>query len=199
MRTAIAIFIGVIAFLVLNSIIPTKQECEIYNSTVRLHVIANSDSEQDQALKLKVRDAVLERMSTYNATSKEQALVFIENDKDELIKTAQECLKNEGFDYTVDIKITEEAYPTREYEDFTLPAGTYTSLKIIIGEGDGQNWWCVLYPPLCSSVAVEYDKDASVEVGLSKDQYNLITGSNGKYKVKLKLLELAAEAFGLDY
>jgi len=199
MRSAIAIFLGVITFLVLNSIIPTKEEAEIYNSTVRLHVIANSDSEDDQAVKLKVRDAVLERMSEYSASTKEQALECIEGDKENLEKIAVECLKNEGFDHEVEIKIVEESYPTRDYEDFTLPAGVYTSLKIIIGEGQGQNWWCVLYPPLCTSVALEYDKDASVEVGLSRDQYDLITGSNGKYKVKLKLFELAAQAFGFDY
>lgn len=198
MKKAIFIFIAVIAFLVINSYIPTKEECDIYNSTVRLHVIANSDSEDDQSLKLKVRDKIIERMSTYNAKSKEEALSYIENDKDNLKKIAEECIKSQGFNNSVEIQIGEEAYPTREYEDFSLPAGKYTSLRIIIGEGKGQNWWCVLYPPLCTSYAIEYDDD-SVDVGLTKEQYNFITGYDKEYKVKFKLLEMASQAFGFNY
>lgn len=199
MKAGISIFIAVIAFLVLNSIIPTKQEADIYNSTIRLHVIANSDSEQDQNVKLKVKDEILKRMEDYEASTKEQALDIIERDKENLAKIAKECLKNEGFDYPVSIEIGNESYPSKDYEGFSLPAGNYTSLRVIIGNGEGQNWWCVLYPPLCSSVAIEYDKDASIEAGLSKDQYNLITGASSEYKVKFKLLELASQAFGFDY
>ncbi len=199
MKVGISIFLAVICFLVLNSIIPTKEETDIYNSTIRLHVIANSDSERDQALKLMVRDAILERMQSYTATTKEQAMELIDADKENLQKIATQCLKKEGVSQDVTIELTEESYPTREYEDFTLPAGMYTSLKVIIGSGEGQNWWCVLYPPLCTSVAIDYEDDASVQAGLTKDQYNLITGSNGEYKIKLKLLEIASRAFGFDY
>ena len=199
MKKALLIFVAVIAFLAINSFIPSKEECEIYDSTVRLHVIANSDSEEDQALKLKVRDAIVEQMSTYNAKTKEEALDYINNDKENLKKIAEECIKNEGFNNPVSIEIGEESYPTREYEDFTLPAGKYTSLRVIIGEGDGQNWWCVLYPPLCTSYAIELDKDEYIDVGFTKDQYNLITGNNKEYKVKFKLLEMASQAFGFEY
>lgn len=199
MKKALFIFVAVIAFLVINSVIPTKEECEIYNSTVRLHVIANSDSEADQALKLKVRDAIIEKMSTYNAKTKEEALEYINNDMENLKKTAEECIRNEGFSNSVTIEIGEESYPTREYEDFTLPAGKYTSLRIIIGEGEGQNWWCVLYPPLCTSYAIKPDKDEYIDVGFTKDQYNLITGNTKEYKVKFKLLEMASQAFGFEY
>ncbi len=199
MKKALFIFVAVIAFLVINSVIPSKEECEIYNSTVRLHVIANSDSEADQGLKLKVRDAIIEQMSTYNAKTKEEALEYINNDKDNLKKIAEECIKNEGFNNSVSIEIGEENYPTREYEDFTLPAGKYTSLRVMIGEGEGQNWWCVLYPPLCTSYAIKPDKDEYIDVGFTKDQYNLITGNNKEYKVKFKLLEMASQAFGFNY
>ena len=198
MKKALLIFVAVISFLVLNSFIPSKEECEIYNSTVRLHVIANSDSYEDQSLKLKVRDAIVERMAEYNAKSKAEALEYIENDKNNLKKIAEECIKKEGFTNSVAIEIGEEAYPTREYEDFTLPAGKYTSLRIIIGEGEGQNWWCVLYPPLCTSVAVELDKEY-IDVGFTKEQYNMITGNSKEYKIKFKLLEMASEAFGFEY
>ena len=198
MKKALFIFVAVIAFLVINSYIPSKDECEIYNSTVRLHVLANSDSEADQALKLKVRDKIVERMSTYNAKSKEEALEYIENDMDKLKEIAEECIKNEGFNNPVTVEIGEESYPTREYEDFSLPAGKYTSLRIIIGNGEGQNWWCVLYPPLCTSYAIEYDDD-SVDVGFTKEQYNFITGNDKEYKIKFKLLEMASQAFGFNY
>ena len=198
MKAGISIFIAVIAFLVINSLIPTKEEASIYNSTIRLHVIANSDSEGDQEVKLKVRDEILKRMEQYEASTKEQALEIIGNDKENLEKIATECLKNHGYDYEVSIEIGDESYPTRDYDGFSLPEGTYTSLRVIIGSGQGQNWWCVLYPPLCSSVAIEYDEE-SIEVGLSKDQYNLITGASSEYKVKFKLLELASQAFGFDY
>lgn len=198
MKKALFIFIAVISFLVINSYIPTKRECDIYNSTVRLHVIANSDSETDQNLKLKVRDKILERMSSYNAKTKEEALNYIENDKENLKKIAENCIKENGLNNTVQIELGEENYPTREYEDFSLPAGKYTSLRIIIGEGNGQNWWCVLYPPLCTSYAIEYDDD-SVDVGFTKDQYNFITGNNKEFKVKFKLLEMASQAFGFEY
>ncbi len=199
MKAGISIIIAVISFLVLNSIIPTREEADIYNSTIRLHVIANSDTEKDQEVKLKVRDAVLAHMNTYEVNSKQEAMLAIEEDKENLEKIATQCLKNEGFDYEVRAELTSETYPTREYDTFSLPAGEYTSLKIIIGSGKGQNWWCVLYPPLCTSVALEYDDDTSVEVGLTKDQYNLITGASGEYKIKLKILEMASRAFGFDY
>lgn len=198
MKKALFIFVAVIAFLVINSYIPSKEECEIYDTTVRLHVIANSDSEDDQNLKLKVRDKIVARMSTYNAKSKEEALSYIENDMDNLKKIAEECIKNEGFNYPVSIELGEENYPTREYEDFSLPAGTYTSLRVIIGDGEGQNWWCVLYPPLCTSYAIEYDDDI-IDVGFTKEQYNFITGYDKEYKVKFKLLEMASQAFGFEY
>lgn len=199
MKKALFIFVAVIAFLVINSFIPSKEECEIYNSTVRLHVIANSDSEEDQKLKLRVRDAIVEQMSTYNAKTKEEALEYINNDKDNLKKIAEECIKNEGFNNSVSIEIGEESYPTREYEDFALPAGKYTSLRVIIGEGEGQNWWCVLYPPLCTSYAIKPENEEYIDVGFTKEQFNLITGNEKEYKIKFKLLEMASQAFGFDY
>ncbi|MBO5356985.1 MAG: stage II sporulation protein R [Clostridia bacterium] len=199
MKKALFIFVAVIAFLVINNFIPSKEECEIYNSTVRLHVIANSDSEEDQKLKLRVRDAIVEQMSTYNAKTKEEALEYINNDKDNLKKIAEECIKNEGFNNSVSIEIGEESYPTREYEDFALPAGKYTSLRVIIGEGEGQNWWCVLYPPLCTSYAIKPENDEYIDVGFTKEQFNLITGNEKEYKIKFKLLEMASQAFGFEY
>lgn len=193
------VLISLIVFLTMNSLIPTVKESQIYSSTVRLHVLADSDSQRDQELKLKVRDALLEKVSEFNAKSKAEALLKMEENKEALIEIAEEVLENEGCDKDVSIEIGNEKYPTRYYEDFALPAGSYTSVRVIIGSGKGQNWWCVLYPPLCTQGAIDLDEDECIDVGLTKDQYNLITQANGEYKIKFKLLEMAAQAFGFSY
>ncbi len=200
MKIFVTVLISAIVFFTLQSIIPTQDEFEIYDATVRLHVLANSDSEQDQSLKLNVRDELLKSVNEYSVSSKEEAIAKIEENKDNLIKIAEDVVKNEGKDYSVSIEIGKEYYPTRYYEDFALPAGEYTSVKVIIGKGEGQNWWCVMYPPLCTASAIRYDDEAYLEVGLTKGQYNLITeNDSGEYRIKFKLLEIAAEAFGIEY
>ena len=191
--------ISVIVFLTLNSLIPNEREAEIYNSTIRLHVLANSDSEDDQALKLKIRDAILKKMTALEAKSKSEALKIIEENKENLIEIAEDVAKKEGYDYEIDIDIGNESYPTRYYDDFALPAGIYTSVRVIIGKGEGQNWWCVLFPPLCMSSALKFDKEETVDAGLTKDQYSIITGTSGKYRVKFKLFEMASQLFGFKY
>ena len=199
MRIIATVLISMATFFILNAIIPTEADCEIYDSCVRLHILANSDSEADQELKLKVRDALLEKISDYDAKSKEEALTVIEEEKSDLVELAKEVISENGKNYEVEIDIGIEEYPTRYYEDFSLPAGKYTSVMVKIGDAKGQNWWCVLYPPLCTQAALKMDMDACIDVGLTKDQYNLITNSSGKYKVKFKILEVAANALGVDY
>ena len=193
MKIILSILISVATFFTLNAFIPKAEEAKIYDACVRLHVIANSDSESDQELKLKVRDKLLEKVDEYEAKDKKEAIYLLEENKEELITLAKEVVSKEGEDYNVKIEIGLEDYPTRTYEDFSLPAGEYTSVRVIIGEGKGQNWWCVLYPPLCTSSAIKYDEDAYIDVGLTKDQYGLITGVSGNYKVKFKFLELASQ------
>lgn len=199
LKISSSILISLIVFLFLWSFIPSARECEIYNSTIRLHVIANSDSESDQSAKLKVRDAILEHISTYESDSKEQALLMIQSDKEKIERIALEALEKEGIYDTVSLEIGKEAYPKREYEGFSLPAGEYTSCRVVIGEGEGKNWWCVLFPPLCTAQAIEYDDEAYIDVGLTKEQYYMITGNSPKYDVKFKLLEIASQAFGFEY
>jgi stage II sporulation protein R len=191
--------ICITVFLALWGFIPTAEECEIYNSTVRLHILAASDSDEDQRVKLLVRDAVVEHISAYDAKTKEEALVLIGADKDKICQIAKDVLLENGMAQPVSMEIGKEQYPIRYYEDFSLPAGEYTSVKIIIGEGKGQNWWCVLFPPMCTSYAIKGEGEDYINVGLSKDQYDLITGADGEYKVKFKLLEIASQAFGKEY
>ena len=199
MKILLSLLISLMAFLTLNAFIPTAQESEIYSSCVRLHVIANSDSEKDQAVKLLVRDKVVEIISGSEANSKEEAISFIEQNSDKIKEEATKVLRAEGIDDNVEVKLGYENYPTRNYENFSLPAGSYTSIRVIIGEGEGQNWWCVLFPPLCTKGAISYDEDEYTDVGLTSDQYRLITGSGGEYKVKFKLLEMASGVFGFNY
>ena len=124
---------------------------EIRSETLRLHIIANSDSEEDQQLKLKVRDAVLETTGELFAevSGKTEAVAAAEYSANDIKEIAEKTIAEEGFDYPVQVEVTEMWFETRSYEGFTLPAGDYDAVRIIIGEGEGKNWWCVMYPALC--------------------------------------------------
>ncbi|MBO5262242.1 MAG: stage II sporulation protein R [Clostridia bacterium] len=200
MKVVFTVILSAVVFFVLFQVIPTNEEFQIYDSTVRLHILANSDSEDDQKLKLQVRDAILDTIIDFESKDKSEAIKNIEENEEQLKEIAKTVIKNNGYDYDVKIEIGKELYPTKHYEDFALPAGEYTSVRVVIGEGQGRNWWCVLYPPLCTNSAIKYDEDACIQAGLSKDQYDLITSNeSGKYKVKFRFLEIASEVFGFEY
>ena len=128
------------------AIIPTEADGAVYEDTVRLHILANSDSEEDQALKLKLRDDVLREFSDMLSKfdSADGARSALLSSLDDIEAFAEKRIEEYGYGYTVNATLTEEWYDTREYEDFTLPKGYYSSLQIIIGEGEGKNWWCVM-------------------------------------------------------
>ena len=175
-------------------ILPIHGEEKIYESVVRLHVLANSDSDEDQALKLKVRDEMLSYISplVIDSKSQEDAMRIINEKIDEIEAIAQTTIYAHGYDYSVDVTLTLEEYPTRNYEAMSFPSGEYVSLRVLIGEAEGQNWWCVLFPPLCLSAATEKssNEEAFIAVGLNSDQYKVITESdNVKYQLRFKLLE----------
>lgn len=159
---------------------------------LRLHVLANSDSEEDQALKLTVRDAVLEEANALleGVADRGEAEEILADKLYELALAGAERVAAEGYDYPVTVSLEEMWFPTREYEDFALPAGDYTALRVLIGEGGGQNWWCVVFPPLCLGAVCEQVEDTAAMAGLSGDNVSLITGEDGGYVVKFKLLEL---------
>ena len=190
-----ALCISFLAVFTLVTVLPVNGEEEIYDNMIRLHVLANSDSEEDQALKLKVRDAVLKEAENIKAESPEEAYIKTEGSLMTLRKAAEEKIKEEGYDYCVEVVLGEERYPEREYDGFTLPEGTYTSLRVLIGEAKGQNWWCVLYPPLCTSAASERE-EVFIAAGFTEGQYETITESGNKnYKVKFKIVEILKELF----
>ncbi len=188
---------SILAAFLFVSVLPVHGEEKIYSDMIRLHVIAASDSEEDQAVKLQVRDAVLAVVehSMENVESQGEAAVAIEEANDEICAAAKAVLEREGFDYPVSVELGLENYPKRVYEGFTLPAGQYTSLRVILDGGQGQNWWCVLYPPLCTTAAQEREK-VFITAGFTDEQYKTITETGEvKYKVKFKILEILSSLF----
>ncbi len=159
---------------------------EIRGDVLRLHVLANSDSEEDQQLKLKVRDALLKKgKNIFNGSvTKENAEEKIENEKEILIETAEKVIKENGFDYDVEITVTDEFFTTRTYENITLPAGKYKAVRVLIGESSGQNWWCVMFPPLCIPTA-----QPDMNLFFTEDEIRLVE-SNPKYEPRFKIIEI---------
>ena len=162
-----------------------REQRRLASGLIRLHVIASSDNAEDQALKLAVRDAVLETLTPAlsAAETPQQAQEIVENRLPELARigeavSGQRAVASLGW----------ENYPTREYEGFALPAGDYLSLRLELGEAQGKNWWCVVFPPLCAAAA-EHSQDALREM-LGEDEAALVTGDGTGYVLKFKLLEL---------
>ncbi|MBQ4071271.1 MAG: stage II sporulation protein R [Clostridia bacterium] len=174
---------------------PTEAEGAVYEDTVRLHILAASDSEEDQALKLGLRDALLGEYGEVlkGAVSKEGATELLRGELDSIAAFSEELVRESGYTYPVSVTLGEEWYDTRDYGDFSLPSGIYTSLIVRIGEGEGKNWWCVMYPPLCLDVATEPSPPDDAAIGYTDEEVRLISGKG--YRIKFKLLELFSDAF----
>ena len=167
-----------------------QTEQELSDKVVRLHVLANSDSEEDQALKLKVRDRLLAYTEPIlaGAADRREAEALLRGQVLELERVAEEEVRASGYAYDVDVRLEDAMFPTRQYEGFSLPAGEYLALRVLIGEAAGQNWWCVVFPPLCASAAAEVPETA-LAAGLTDSQVGLITEENEGYVLKSKLVE----------
>ena len=182
-KTVFTFCLSFILIALLSSFMPIHNEREIYDSVIRLHIIANSDSEYDQEIKLKVRDRVLKSQLLVGAEDMESAEQLIETNAAALVECAREVLLENGVDQQVSLEWGYERYPTRFYEDSVYPAGKYRSLRIVIGEGEGQNWWCVLFPPLCTESGV-------AQIPLDDEAKKTFTLDGGtKYTIRLKILE----------
>lgn len=187
------IFILFSAFSYVNAV-----SSEISNSVFRLHVIANSDSEEDQNLKYKVRDSLLEYMNSLcaNVSSKQEAISIAQNHVEDFKNIAKRVISDNGYEYMVSVEIGQYDFPTKEYGDITLPAGMYDALRVKIGSATGHNWWCVMFPPLCfvdvSSGVVPDSSKELLEENMSEEEYNLITDSsnNSDLSFKFKIVEL---------
>lgn len=169
---------------------------DISNSVFRLHVIANSDSDEDQSLKYKVRDKVLEYMNEIakDCTSKEEVINLAYEYQDEFKQIAENVIKENGYDYDVNIKIGNFEFPTKYYGDISLPAGYYDALRIEIGKAEGQNWWCVMFPPLCfvdvTSGVVPDESKQIMQDNLGDEEYKLISDNESSdIKFKFSIVE----------
>lgn len=169
---------------------------DIANSVFRLHVIANSDSKEDQDLKYIVRDNLLSYMNELcaNCTSKEEAIDLANKNQDKFKQIALNTIKEQGFNYDVKINIGNFEFPTKNYGDISLPAGYYDALRVEIGEAKGQNWWCVMFPPLCfvdiSSGIVPEESKELIEDNLDEEEFALVSNnSDSQLQFKFKLLE----------
>ena len=174
---------------------------DISNSVFRLHVLANSDSKEDQDLKYKVRDSLLNYMNSIcnNCSNKEEAISLVEKNKDMFKQVALDTIHNEGYNYDVNINIGNFDFPTKTYGDISLPAGSYDALRVEIGEAKGQNWWCVMFPPLCfvdvSSGIVPGDMqyqlaEKILDENLTDEEFSIVSDtSNKNIQFKFKLLE----------
>ena len=175
----ISILIAVLIFAAM----PTEADAAVYDDTVRLHILAPSDSSEDQALKLEVRDAVLGEFGSSLGACAAEARETLRKSLPQIEALATDIAQKRG--YTASAALVREWFDTRTYGDVTLPCGTYHSLTITLGEGKGQNWWCVMYPPLCLDVAST--ESTAVE--------GAIFTSESGYGIKFKLLEVAAILF----
>ncbi|MBR6767887.1 MAG: stage II sporulation protein R [Clostridia bacterium] len=182
--------------LMLFVFLPLHDASAVYDGVIRLHVLAHSDDEEDQKLKLSVRDAILSAFGeTINeGTSKEEAEEKMTSLLPEMEALAEKTVKESGYSHDVAVSLCREYYPTREYEGMRLPAGEYLSLRVVIGEGAGQNWWCMVYPPLCTSSAEA--GEALSEAGFTPSQVRLLTEDEDKeYVVRFKIVESVSSAW----
>ena len=169
----------------------------ISNNFLRLHVVANSDSTEDQILKYKIRDAVIDYMKPYfsNINTKKDALEILNSQKNNITNLAKKIATDNGYTYPVTVFIGNFYFPTKEYSEIILPEGYYDALKIELGDAKGQNWWCVMFPPLCfvdiSSGVVPDESKELLESNLSEEEFALISenDNNTEIQFKFKLLE----------
>lgn len=179
----IGILAFVVAFVWLGGLLADKQA--LREDILRLHVVAASDSEEDQAVKLEVRDAIVASLQQGLAdlTDMEQAKAYVQQMLPKLEEAANSVLTAAGFDEKATVSLMEEEFPIREYDSFTLPSGVYNALRVVIGEGEGHNWWCVVFPQLCLSATAE----EFVEMSNFSDTLN--DSLTGRYEIRFWLLD----------
>ena len=189
-RLALCLLIAVLIFSV--GILSDRKM--LHESLIRLHVVANSDSAEDQAIKLQVRDAVVESLQSSMAdiADSEQARAYLRENLPKIQAVANRVLQSAGVDADAVVTLAEEAFSTRYYDTFTLPAGVYQALRITIGEGQGQNWWCVVFPSLCLPATSEGFEDVAAGAGFQDTLTATLTGERG-YEIRFFLLDKLGE------
>ena len=184
-------------FLSLSAISYAKSvSTDISKNVFRLHVLANSNSEEDQNLKYKVRDSLINYMNSIciNVQTKDEAINIARNHIEDFRKIALDVIKENGYNYNVEIEIGNFDFPTKQYGDIYLPAGLYDALRVKIGKAEGQNWWCVMFPPLCfvdvTSGVVPDESKENLQENLSNEDYAIVSQENVITQFKFKIVEL---------
>ena len=185
-RRVLALFV---ACLVCTALWAEATQVRLASQVIRLHVLANSDSEEDQALKLEVRDRVLETTSALLAgeTEPQAAAVLLNQHLDDIAQTAAQEISAQGHDDRVEVRLEQTWFPTRQYQGISLPAGNYLALRVLIGAAEGHNWWCVVFPNLCLPAVSERALEAST---LTPGQISLLQEVETSYVFRFKTLEL---------
>ena len=184
-------------YIFISALSYTRAICsDIQDSVFRLHVIANSDSDEDQNLKYIVRDSVINYINeiTSNATSKEEVMEAAQEHLPQIHSIASKAIFDNDYNYDIKVSIGNFFFPTKQYGDITFPPGYYDALKIEIGEAKGQNWWCVMFPPLCfvdvtSGIVPEESKE-NLKNNLSQEEYDLISNNSTDIEIKFKIVEV---------
>lgn len=200
------LFLGVICLFIVGSSLNTRQALgvteeniveDISEKLIRFHVLANSDSDIDQDLKLRVKDEVLKYISPIlnESQSLEESREILKREDKNIIKIAEDYIKSQGFDYAVETTLTRENFPVKEYGNIVLPQGEYEAYRILIGEGEGQNWWCVMFPPLCfidvTKGQVAYDEtEKKMKDVLSEEEFKSVNKKENNVKFGLKVIDL---------
>lgn len=185
----IGILAALVCLVLLGTLIADRQT--LHEELIRLHVVAASDSAEDQQIKLSVRDAVLQLLgqALADATDMEQAKAYIQTHLPQIEAAANDALVALGVTDQAVVSFTEEAFPTRVYDTFSLPSGVYESLRITIGQGEGHNWWCVVFPRLCMPAAAEGVEDVAAGAGFSDSLTDTLTRKQG-YEVRFFFLDV---------
>lgn len=185
-RRVLALFV---ACLVCTALWAEATQVRLASQVIRLHVLANSDSEEDQALKLEVRDRVLETTSALltGETEPQAAAILLDQHLDDIAQTAAQEISAQGHDDRVEVRLEQTWFPTRQYQGISLPAGNYLALRVLIGAAEGHNWWCVVFPNLCLPAVSERALEAST---LTPGQISLLQEEETSYVFRFKTLEL---------
>lgn len=188
------IFLLFIIYFIFNSLSYSYSiSNDLEKNLFRLRVIANSDSQEDQNLKLKIRDNILNYLNNFSFNSKQETISHLQNNKKDIEEIISKTIKENNFNYTYEYEISNSFYPQKNYQSITLPSGNYDGLQIKIGKAEGKNWWCILFPPMClinsSTCELEENTDILLSSNLTEESSQVIKSDNSTFKIKFKIID----------
>lgn len=194
LKKLLTVFILFLLYFIFNSISYSYSiSNDLEENLFRLHIIANSDSEEDQNLKLFIRDNVINYLKNYQFSNKTELITFLKTHENELHQVIQTAINQKGYNYNFTIEIGNSFFPQKKYENIILPSGYYDGLKIKIGKAEGKNWWCVLFPPMClineSTCELPEESELILENSLSEECNSIVSSDTQKYKFKFKIVD----------